>query len=95
MVFVGVKIRLSSPKGDPPGREKQIKTRAPRGADLRRSVSLTIPAITSLFSTPLNLNGVAVDTGGDELAGIWYLAGTQAAGSFDAKRIAEGQWNFF
>jgi len=64
------------------------------------SVNLTIPGYETGFTTgpfdvPITLNGVAVDTGGDEVAGIWYESGYPMSGTFDAKRIAQGQWNFF
>jgi hypothetical protein len=59
------------------------------------SVSWTFPFVSSPFTYTVTLNGTVVDTGGDEVAGMWYVTGEPATGTFDAKRIAQGQWNFF
>ena len=38
--------------------------------------------------------GVAVDTGGDEVAGNLYSSNPNITGTFDAKRVATGLWYF-
>ena len=59
------------------------------------SVSLTIPPSIGPFTSAITLNGTLVDTGGDEVAGVWSAdEGGGTSGTFDAKRIAQGQWKF-
>jgi hypothetical protein len=58
------------------------------------TVCLTIPANGAFDSEPAYLNGTVTDSGGDEAAGTSYSDG-EWSGTFDAKRIHEGMWNFF
>jgi hypothetical protein len=56
--------------------------------------TLTIPSGVSVFDTyEVYFYGVVIDTGGDEAVGTTYLA-EDFAGTFDAKRLAEGKWSF-
>jgi hypothetical protein len=61
------------------------------------SCSWTIPADSYNYeiSYAITLNGIAVDTGGDEVVGTWYDNGDDISGTFHAKRVAQGQWNNF
>lgn len=43
----------------------------------------------------ITVYGIAVDTGGDEIAGNLLSANPNITGTFDAKRVATGKWNFF
>jgi hypothetical protein len=43
----------------------------------------------------ITVYGVAVDTGGDEIVGNLVSSNPNTTGTFDAKRVAAGKWNFF
>ena len=59
------------------------------------TVYLTLPAGLSVFdSDAVYFNGIVTDTGGDEAVGTSYFS-EYWAGTFDAKRVREGTWNFF
>jgi hypothetical protein len=55
---------------------------------------------TCTFITPtideatITVYGIAVDTGGDEVAGNLYSSNPNITGTFDAKRVAAGRWGF-
>jgi hypothetical protein len=63
------------------------------------TVTMTIPAGLDVFwGYPVNLNGILIDTGGDEAVGTGHNSGGHDygwTGTFDAKRVGQGKWNFF
>ena len=48
----------------------------------------------STFGATVTGYGIAVDTGGDEVAGNMISSLGNVTATFDAKRVAEGQWGF-
>jgi hypothetical protein len=58
---------------------------------------LTIPntPTPNPWDAVITVYGVAVDTGGDEIVGNLVSSNPNTTGTFDAKRVAAGKWNFF
>jgi len=58
------------------------------------SFNVTFPS--GLFdASEVILYGSAVDTGGDQVTGQLSASSLNVTGTFDAKRVATGKWNFF
>jgi len=53
--------------------------------------TVTIPASATPFDAVVTAWGIVVDTGGDELSGNLESTAENIAGTFDAKRVAEGK----
>ena len=51
--------------------------------------TLTIPGPYGPFTTAITLNGIVVDTGGDEVVGSWYETHESTSGSFDMKKVPD------
>lgn len=56
--------------------------------------TFTTPHLVA-FNATITGYGIAVDTGGDELAGNLLSNNSNLTGTFDAKRVATGLWAFF
>jgi hypothetical protein len=58
--------------------------------------TLTIPNTpTNAWDAVITVYGIAVDTGGDEVAGNLFSSNPNITGTFDAKRVAIGLWSVF
>jgi hypothetical protein len=59
--------------------------------------TLTIPnsPTPNPWDAVITVYGIAVDTGGDEVAGNLFSSNPNITGTFDAKRVAVGLWAIF
>ena len=56
--------------------------------------TFTIPPAATPFDATITAYGIALDTGGDELAGNLESSNPNITGTFDSKRVAAGLWYF-